>query len=257
MFSSGPPELPGLIAASVCSTCGRAPFGDGERTLERADDADADGVRQAERVADRHHPVARLHLRRVAELDFGQRVVRLLGQLDERAVGQRIAADDLARRTPDRRPRRRATPRSSVAPSTTWLLVRMKPALSMMKPVPAACTTCSRGCAGAAAPGRRLPAARLAEEALEQVVAAAAAAAEELGQVLRALPRLGPDVDDRRASTALAMSRNVVASTAPRDRRAVHRRRRHRLRGRLRRQVRAATRCTMPTASDATAMSSA
>ena len=38
----------------------------------RADHADADGVRQAERVADGHHPVAGRHLRRVAELDFGQ-----------------------------------------------------------------------------------------------------------------------------------------------------------------------------------------
>ncbi len=32
-----------------------------------------------------------------------------------------------------------------VAPSTTWLFVRISPSLLMMNPVPAACTTCSRG----------------------------------------------------------------------------------------------------------------
>ena len=88
-FSSGPPELPGLIAASVCSISFDAAVGDAEGALRRADDADGDGVRVAERVADRHHPVAGRHLRRVAELRFGQRVVRLVDQLDQRAVGQR------------------------------------------------------------------------------------------------------------------------------------------------------------------------
>jgi hypothetical protein len=52
-------------------------------------------VRQVERVADGHDPVTSLHLRRVAELDGRQRVIRLLGQLNQGAVGQRIAADDL------------------------------------------------------------------------------------------------------------------------------------------------------------------
>ena len=59
-----------------------------------------------------------------------------------------------------------------------------------MKPVPAATAICSRGrCC-------LLAALRLAaEEALEQVVAAAA---EELGELLRPLPRFGADIDDRR-----------------------------------------------------------
>ena len=77
-----------------------APLADRERPLERADDADADGVRQAERVADGHDPVARLHLRRVAELGLRQRVVGLFGQLDQRAVGQRVASHH-ARAIPD------------------------------------------------------------------------------------------------------------------------------------------------------------
>jgi hypothetical protein len=76
----------------------RAPaFGGREWTLEGADDADADGMRQSERVPDRHDPVAGLHLARVAELDFRQRMIRLFGQLDERAVGQRVASDDARR----------------------------------------------------------------------------------------------------------------------------------------------------------------
>ena len=140
-FSSGPPELPGIDRRVGLQHLRVARLGHRERTLDRADDADADRVREAERIADRHDPVARQHLAGVAELHLGQRVVRLLGQLDERAVGQRIAADDPRLVLLVRRPRRRATTRIRVAPSTTWLLVRMKPALSMMKPVPAACTT--------------------------------------------------------------------------------------------------------------------
>ena len=96
-FSSGPPELPGLIAASVCSMFCRLPLTPPSGRAERRDDADGHGVAQAERVADRHDPVARLHLLRVAELRFLQRRRRHLGQLDQRAVGQRVAADDLRR----------------------------------------------------------------------------------------------------------------------------------------------------------------
>ena len=97
MFSSGPPELPGLIAASVwIMFCGR-PSSPPTRPAEGRDDAHGDGVAQVERVADRHHPVAGLHLVGIAELGFLQRRGRHLGQLNERAVGQRVAADDLGR----------------------------------------------------------------------------------------------------------------------------------------------------------------
>ena len=50
---------------------------------------------EVERVADRDHEVARLHLIRVAELDLLQRRRRLLQELDEGAVGERVTADDL------------------------------------------------------------------------------------------------------------------------------------------------------------------
>ena len=68
---------------------------DFERPAQAADDADGDGVVVTERVADGDDPVARLHLPGVAEL--GLRHLRqrtLLDQLDQRAVGQRIPADD-------------------------------------------------------------------------------------------------------------------------------------------------------------------
>src|SRR5215831_7621732 len=66
-----------------------------ERALGCADHADADRVRQAERVADGHHPVARLHLRRVAEFRLRQRRFRMFHELNQRAVGERVASDDL------------------------------------------------------------------------------------------------------------------------------------------------------------------
>ena len=48
-FSSGPPELPGLMAASVCSISPKRPIGHLERRLGAADDADRDRVIQVER----------------------------------------------------------------------------------------------------------------------------------------------------------------------------------------------------------------
>ena len=63
----------------------------------------------------------------------------------------------------------------------------MKPALSMMKPVPAACYRVLRRCGAlrrAAAAGWPLRLGRRRRRSGEQVVAASAAA-EELGQVLR------------------------------------------------------------------------
>ena len=69
--------------------------GDEKGPLRRADHADRHRVRVVEGVADRHHPVARGDQRRVAELRFGQRVVRLLDELNQCAVGQRIFPDHL------------------------------------------------------------------------------------------------------------------------------------------------------------------
>ena len=90
--SAGVPRIDRCVGLQHLS---RSPLGNGERTLERADDADAHRVRQTERVANRHDPVARLHLRRVSEFDLRQCVVRLLRQFNQGAIGQRIAADDL------------------------------------------------------------------------------------------------------------------------------------------------------------------
>jgi hypothetical protein len=52
-------------------------------------------MRQAKRIADRHHPITRLHLAGVPELGGRQLARRLFEQLQERAVGQRITSDDL------------------------------------------------------------------------------------------------------------------------------------------------------------------
>jgi hypothetical protein len=66
---------------------------------------------------------------------------------------------------------------------------------------------------------------RLAEEAPEQIVGRpAAAAAEEVRQILRTLRRLGPDVDDDRR-LRLRDVPECLRVEGPGDRRAVHRRR--------------------------------
>jgi hypothetical protein len=64
-----------------------------KRASDGADDANGDCVREVERVADGHHPVSRTHVTRFSKRGYGQLLDRLLGQLDEGAVGQRIAAD--------------------------------------------------------------------------------------------------------------------------------------------------------------------
>jgi hypothetical protein len=97
MFSSGPPELPGLMAASVWMKCWNwplAPWLDG--AVLGGDDAGGDGLRQREGAADGLHPVA--HLRRVgvAQLDGRQR--RAGVDLDHRQIGGLVDADH-ARRT--------------------------------------------------------------------------------------------------------------------------------------------------------------
>ena len=226
-------------------TSARAAVGDGQPARPRgADHADADGVREAERIADGHDPIARRHLRRVAELHFRELALRLLGQLDERAVGQRIAPDHLGL----------VADVVVVAVEIDFDLGRAFDDVVVGEDE----AVLADDEAGAGSEGdlraRLLPAARrlAAEEALEQVVAAAA---EELGELLLPLPRLGPDVDDRRA--------DGLRDVAER---------------RLRRPARSAARCcvdgtfiagcaidtgdrsrreasTMPTASDATAIS--
>ena len=94
---SGPPELPGLIAASVWITCEiEKPFGRLDLALQGGDDAAGDGAVEAERVADRDHRVADFDLRGVAERER----VQLVGgrvDLEQGDVGGRVGADDFGR----------------------------------------------------------------------------------------------------------------------------------------------------------------
>src|SRR5262249_31325128 len=134
-----------------------------------------------------------------AELDFGQRVIRLLGELDERAVGQRVPADDLrlvhllvvlaVERDLDLR---RAFDDVVVGEDEAGLVDDEARARGdrdfitrlLTAPLAAALTTALTAALAAAA-----------EEAIEEVVAAAA---EEVAQLLRALLRLGADVHNGR-----------------------------------------------------------
>ena len=88
---SAPPELPGLMAASVWmkSSYERAPF---EAAAGRADDAERDGLIESERIADREHPLGDLELRRISPRQHRQ-VLRV--DLQHRDVGRFVDADDL------------------------------------------------------------------------------------------------------------------------------------------------------------------
>ena len=92
--SSGPPELPWLIAASVWIASSMAKlFGDGDLAVQRADDARGDRLLEAEGAADRNHAVTDFQLRRVAELERLERGRRGV-DVEDRDVGRRVAADD-------------------------------------------------------------------------------------------------------------------------------------------------------------------
>jgi hypothetical protein len=68
------------------------------------DDAGGDGEAEAERVADRHHPVARTHLLRVAETDRFQRRVALHpqhGEIDLRVLADHVGLQPLPVRPDD------------------------------------------------------------------------------------------------------------------------------------------------------------
>ena len=129
--TSGPPELPGLMAASVWmkrwNWLARRPGRLVDGAVLGGDDAGGDGLGEAEGAADGEHPVADLGAVGVAELDGGQ---GLLGvDLDDGDVGVLIDADDVWRDGRGRRGRRRdrwrASRRCLSALSTTWLLVMM------------------------------------------------------------------------------------------------------------------------------------
>ena len=130
MLSSGPPELPRLIAASVwiMSSTRVPPPTERDAICGRPTALTTPTVTvfsSVKRIADRHDPVARRHLRGVAELDLGERRARHLGQLEQRGVGQRVAADDLGGRRSSKSRMFESCTSILVASSTTWLLVRM------------------------------------------------------------------------------------------------------------------------------------
>ena len=59
-LTNGPPELPGLMAASVwINSPGARRSAAGIRTIERADDSASDGEAVAQRIAEREHRLSR------------------------------------------------------------------------------------------------------------------------------------------------------------------------------------------------------
>ena len=97
-LTSAPPELPGLIAASVWMRVddgGVVLRGAGrDGPAGGADDPVGDGVGQPQRGADRHRDVADLHLVGVRERGRGQPARAV--ELDDGEVGGRVGADDRA-----------------------------------------------------------------------------------------------------------------------------------------------------------------
>ena len=124
---------------------------------------------------------------------------RLLGQLDERAVGQRVAADHLRRvflvrilAVERHFDLRRALDDVVVRQDEAGLVDdeagagRLHDLVARLLALPSLALALALALAAA-----------LSEEPFEQVVAASSAATEELAQVLRPLARFGADVDNR------------------------------------------------------------
>ena len=124
--SSGPPLLPGLIAASVwmrpvsvVGAAGRLVL-DGDRPAERGQDPAGDGLGVgAERAADRDGGLADLERRRVADRRGGQAGGVDLDQ------GEVLSLEILTSVASNWRPSASSTVSDWLAPSTTWRLVRM------------------------------------------------------------------------------------------------------------------------------------
>ena len=180
-FSRGPPELPGLMAASVCSMSMVRPSVTGKGRLSAL-------TTPTLTVWDSPNGLP---------MAMTQSPGCICAESPNLASGSAwsgfsvnsISALSVSGSRPTTRARYRmssSSPYSDTstlsAPSTTWLLVRMRPSLAMMKPVPAATV-------GRLLPRGLLGCPRLAEEAAEHVVAA-----EKLRELLLALARLGADV---------------------------------------------------------------
>ncbi len=96
-LTSGPPELPGLIAASVCTALMKElsprTLTRGDRPVDGADDAGGHRRGQPQRRADGHHRLADAHLVRGA--DRGRLEVLGLRHVEHRDVVDGAAPDDV------------------------------------------------------------------------------------------------------------------------------------------------------------------
>ena len=132
-LTSGPPELPGLIEASVWmkSVKTRSRFSSGTVRPTRGDDAGGDGIRQAERVPDRDHRLADQEVRGSAQRIVGR------SPLDPRI---RRTARSLSWSAPTTSHSYSWPPLVVAmifdAPETTWSLVRIMPLALMTVPEP-------------------------------------------------------------------------------------------------------------------------
>ena len=94
--TSGPPELPWLIAASVWMNWpglrGSSLVGVG--TIQRTHDAASHGEPEAERIAEGEHGLSGAKLRGVAKRNIGE-VAAI--DLDDCQIGERVGADKLGR----------------------------------------------------------------------------------------------------------------------------------------------------------------
>ena len=137
---SGPPELPGLIAASVW-IAGKTVAGSVERlalrrdrTVQRADDAGGDGALETERRTDGDDLLADGQVVGVAERRRGEVVLTSSAWITARSVsGSRPTMVAFAV-VPSLKLTASSPP--SAAISTTWLLVRIWPSSVKMMPEP-------------------------------------------------------------------------------------------------------------------------
>ena len=98
-FTSGPPEFPGLMAASVCMNSPglRASSDEGLGRFKRADDAARYRKAESEGVAESQNGLAGMQLRGIAPGRVGQ---VMAVDLDDRQVGQRVGAHHFGGQNP-------------------------------------------------------------------------------------------------------------------------------------------------------------
>ena len=140
MSTSGPPELPGLIAASVCSalmhggvSCRSPPEAD--RAVERADDPGRHRACRGRAASRSRPPPGRPAARRSCPASTGVRPDTFCALITARSkVGARPTI--VAGAVVPSLERPRSASRRSPRRSTTWLLVRISPSLLRMIPEP-------------------------------------------------------------------------------------------------------------------------